>query len=106
MSATQTGIAPQTFGLGPSLSIREVQELRARLMAAVEAGPIVLDASGVERADSAGLQLLISLGRSLAARGEALVYSGASPVLLEVARTLGLSGACCLPGAGGTAHGS
>ena len=106
MSASETGIVAQAFGLGTSLSIREVQDLRARLIAAVEAGPLVLDGSAIERADSAGLQLLISLGRSLALRGESLVFSGASEALVDVARTLGLSAACGLPGAGGAAHGS
>ena len=106
MSASETGVASHLFGLGSSLSIREVQDLRARLLAAVEVGPDVLDGSAVERADSAGLQLLIALGRSLAVRGESLVYSGASEALVDAARTLGLSAACGLPGAGGAAHGS
>lgn len=94
------------FSVGPGLTIREVHELRERLLAAVEAGPVVLDAGAVERADSAGLQLIVSLGRSLAARGEAIAYSGVSPALAAVARTLGMAEACALAGPEGAGHGA
>ncbi len=104
MAATDTGATIQAFALGQSLSIRDVHDLRERLLAAVEAGPVVLDGGAVERADSAGLQLLVALGRSLAARGEVLAYSGVSQTLTDVASTLGLTEACGLPGPGGPSH--
>lgn len=105
MPASAQGVTPQIIDLGMGLGIREVHDLRERLLAAIEAGPVVLDASAVERADSAGVQLLISLGRSLALRGEALAYHGVSKTLAEVARTLGLEAACRLPGAAGVDDG-
>lgn len=105
MTAANTASAVTPFGIGAGLSVREVHELRDRLLAAVEAGPVVLDAGAVERVDSAGLQLIISLGRSLAARGETLAYSAVSPTLTDVARTLGLAAACALPDPTGVGHG-
>lgn len=101
MTEPATPSSPTPFVLGAGLGIRESHELRSSLLAAIERGPLVLDASAVERADSAGVQLLISLARSLAARGESLAYAGASPALLEVARTLGVAEACHLPGGRG-----
>ncbi len=96
MSVTANDVSVSVFALGSSLSIREAAQLRVGLLAAIEAGPVVLDASQVERADSAGCQLLVSLARSLAIRGETLTYSGVSATLTEVARTLGLTQACGL----------
>ena len=105
MTTKQAGATAQTISLGSTLGIREVGDLRARLLAAIDAGPVVIDASAVEQADSAGLQLLVSLERSLAARGEGVVYSGGSPALYDAARLLGLHGACRLPGTPGAANG-
>ena len=106
MSATQPSSPSPPFAIGTGLSIREVHDLRERLIQAVDAGPVVLDASAVERADSAGLQLIVSLGRSLAARGETLSYSGVSAVVTEVAAMLGLLGACGLAGRNEAGHGA
>ena len=102
--ATTASASVQHIELGKSLGIREAAELRERLLAAIEAGSLVLDGSAVERADSAGLQLLVSLQRSLAARGETLTYRGVSPALADAAKILGLTAACCLPDGAGTAH--
>lgn len=94
----------QHIELGKTLGIREAAELRERLLAAIEAGPLVLDGSAVERVDSAGLQLLVSLQRSLAARGETLTYRGVSTALADAATVLGVGDACCLTASAGTAN--
>ncbi len=105
MTTKQAGATAQTISLGSALGIREVGDLRARLLAAIEAGPVVIDAGAVEQADSAGLQLLVAVERSLAARGEGIVYNAASPALHDAARLLGLGAACRLPGVPGAANG-
>jgi anti-sigma B factor antagonist len=104
MGKKQAGTTAQTVSLGRTLGIREVGDLRAQLLSAIEAGPVVIDASAVEQADSAGLQLLVALERSLAARGEAVTYSATAPALLAAARLLGLHEACRLPAASGAAN--
>lgn len=50
----------------------------------------VLDASGVERADLAGLQLLLLAQRECAAAGHALVLKHPSATLSELLALLGL----------------
>lgn len=97
MTDKSTAADVQSIELGKSLGIREAADLRARLLAAIEAGPVVIDGGSIERADSAGLQLLVSLERSLSSRGELLSYRAVSQPLLDAARILGLSAACRLP---------
>lgn len=104
MKKKQTGPVAQTISLGRALGIREVGDLRAQLLSAIDAGPVIIDAGAVEQADSAGLQLLVALERSLASRGEAITYSAAAPALHAAARLLGLHEACRLPAASGAAN--
>jgi anti-anti-sigma regulatory factor len=104
MSKKQAVPFPPTISLGRTLGIREVGDLRAQFLSAIEAGPLVIDAGAVEQADSAGLQLLVALERSLAARGESVTYSATAPALHAAARLLGLHEACRLPAASGAAN--
>ena len=55
-------------------------ELPARM---VEHGATVLDLSGIEELDTAGVQLLLWLKRGLVRRGEGLVLIGHSPAVVE-----------------------
>lgn len=84
---------PPAHALGTELTIRNAAEVRARLAPLVEAGgPVVLDAGGLERVDTAGLQLLCAFVQSLAAAGHGVSWKAASPALANAATALGLAG--------------
>ncbi len=55
-----------------------------------------LDLSGITRADSAGLALLLELRRHAQARGTALSFTGAPPQLRELTDFFGLTSALAL----------
>ncbi|UJJ50158.1 MULTISPECIES: STAS domain-containing protein [Rhodanobacter] len=75
--------------------------LKTQLLGALEHGAsVVLDASQVERVDTAALQLLVLLRRELQARGGALDWRGASEAFNEAAGLLGLARILELPAAG------
>jgi len=62
----------------------------AGLDAAADAGPLALDLSAVTEIDSAGVQLLLALRASLAARGRALHLQAPGGMVREALGTLGL----------------
>lgn len=77
--------------LPAELTIYQAADFKVRLLAP---GPVtrdrVFDASAVERADLAGLQLLLLAQRECAAAGRALVLSQPSAALSELLALLGL----------------
>jgi ABC-type transporter Mla MlaB component len=85
--------------LPAELTVYTVSELHPRFMAWVtgdaampstdDDGVLRVQASGVSEVDAAGLQLLVSMARYLAARGEQLVLADASPRLIEACAALG-----------------
>jgi ABC-type transporter Mla MlaB component len=87
--------------LPAELTIYTVSELHPRFMAWVsgdaatpctdEDGVMRVQASCVSEVDAAGLQLLLSMQRYLAARDERLVLSDASQRLVEACDALGVS---------------
>jgi len=52
--------------------------------------PLCITAAAVDQSDGAGLQLLVSLANSLAARQRTLQLVDASPLLVKACQTLGL----------------
>jgi ABC-type transporter Mla MlaB component len=78
--------------LPPALDIRDIRETFEFLRSAVNCGVERIDASGVVRVDTAGLQLLLAAGRTAAAHGRALRWAGASSTLVEAATRLGVAG--------------
>jgi ABC-type transporter Mla MlaB component len=78
--------------LPPALDIRDIRETFEFLRSAVNCGVERIDASGVVRVDTAGLQLLLAAGRTAAAHGRALRWAGASSTLIEAATRLGVAG--------------
>lgn len=107
--------------LPPSLLVMHVEQVQAAMqswLVGLVEGDAVVDAQAVTEVDGAGLQLLLSLGRTLRDRGLAARLDGASDHLLAMAATLGLrndthlcglvlrsaaSAADITPGASGTA---
>ncbi len=71
--------------------------LKAELLDALAASASVLDGSGVERTDTAALQLLVLFGSELATQGGTLSWRGTSDALNEAAGLLGLAKILNLP---------
>lgn len=77
---------------GPELTIAQADAFRQDLLACLAGGGAFppLDLGEVERFDTAGVQLLLSLRRSLAGRGEALRLARASDPVAETLAFYGL----------------
>ena len=89
-----------TVALPSVLTIRDAGPVRAALIAALEAGQLEIDGSGVTAVDTAGLQLLVAAMKSAATRSITPCWRGASPVLVDSAQRLGLGQALSLGSAG------
>lgn len=91
--------APNAISLSGELSIVDAAALREQLREALALGPgdLALDLSGVEGCDSAGVQLLLALARSLAARGDALQLVRPSDPVRHALATLGLQSLLASP---------
>jgi anti-anti-sigma regulatory factor len=103
-NAITAGMPPPDGGaaLPAELTIYTVGEWSARCQGWIDAGeargqPLRVDASGVEEADSAGVQLLLSLARTLALNDRALVLTDPSAALVSVASRLGTAARLALP---------
>lgn len=86
-----------TLVLPAELTIYTVGELHPQWSAwLADAGsadddtPLCITAAAVDQIDGAGLQLLVSLANSLAARQRTLQLVDASPLLVNACQTLGL----------------
>jgi anti-anti-sigma regulatory factor len=83
------------LALPAELTIYSAAELRRQLLAHVDAhaqdDACCIDASAVDQVDAAGVQLLVSLARTLAPLGRTLQLGQASPALVAACESLGLS---------------
>lgn len=74
-----------------SLDIRQVDELKPKLLQALEAEQaITIQAQKVERADTAGLQLLATFFIDARARELAIKWDAPSETLIKAANLIGL----------------
>ncbi len=73
--------------------------LKAQFEEVLHKGDIVLDVEGLERVDTAALQLLVLFRRELESRGGKLAWRGTNAVLDEAASLLGLEQLLNLPAA-------
>lgn len=84
--------------LEASVDVSMAAELRGTLdMALAGEGPLSVNAAAVERADTAGVQLLLALSREAARRERPLIWQAVSPALRDTAARLGLDAALGLP---------
>lgn len=81
---------PADFRLG------SVAQVKAELIDAFDAAA-QLDGAGVERVDTAALQLLVAFRREATARGQSPTWLGVSEVMRDAAGVLGLAQALELP---------
>jgi anti-anti-sigma regulatory factor len=78
------------FMLPEELTIQHLEQLEASLNKLVrEDEPVMLDGSSVVKVDTAGIQLLCALQKSLQLTNKKIGWSGVSEALFVVASTLG-----------------
>jgi anti-anti-sigma regulatory factor len=85
-------VLPADFG------VRSAAEIQARFVEALDGKVITLDGSRVERADTAGVQLLCALAIAAAQAGLAISWTAVSPALVTVVQLLGLQSIVQLEG--------
>jgi ABC-type transporter Mla MlaB component len=96
-AARKTTAAP-ALALGEQLVIGEVGTLHGQALEAFDAGAALrVDCSRVERADTAGVQLLVAMQREAARRGTALEWLDPTPALRDAVRCLALDDTLALP---------
>ena len=79
------------FSCGGALDIQQASALHKRLQKSMQkALCIELKADTVSKADTAGLQMLVSLQRELKTLGGELIWKKPSAELLQAAKLLGL----------------
>ena len=83
---------PGPLALGPELTIAHAAAWRDTLVDALcsRAGDLALDLSAVTDIDSAGVQLLLAMRRSINERGSALTLAGLSPAVADALAVFGL----------------
>lgn len=87
-----SAVAVRRVALGSSLTIAETASLKSALMDLLaSSGPVVFDAVNVERADTAGIQLLLAFIHAARRHGLELSWGPTSEALLGTASCLGLS---------------
>jgi len=83
--------AKTSFSCGESLDIAVVKSLHSRLHKSLQkSSTIELKADAVEKADTAGLQLFVSLKSEIDSLGGSLVWKNPSSALLDSAKLLGM----------------
>ncbi|MCC6207484.1 MAG: STAS domain-containing protein [Gammaproteobacteria bacterium] len=94
------GNGPHRVVLGASCTIEDVAQMRGDLAAPLATGrPIIIDASRLERVDTAGTQLLAAFCIDCLEQGIVFAWKQQPPVLEEAIRLLGLGALMESPGA-------
>lgn len=81
----------QVIGLGAELTIRSVREIKAMIDTRLQSGfDINLDAQALQKIDTAGVQMIYSLFKTLQKRSQVIHWQGVSPLINQAATKLGL----------------
>ena len=81
----------ESLALGYELTIRNVRAFKEKLDASLASNrQVILDPAELQEIDTAGVQLLFSLQRSLAKTGQSLRWASKNPVIDSAATILGL----------------
>lgn len=80
-----------SVSLGEVLCISDVQSMHGRLKKALEKSiNIEIKAGAIQKVDTAGLQLIISLKKDIDIQGGKIIWSKPTKALIDSARLLGL----------------
>ncbi|HET6552643.1 MAG TPA: STAS domain-containing protein [Dyella sp.] len=91
------GNQPRVVALPADFRLAELPDVKAGLLEALEAPAVQLDGAGVERVDTAALQLLLAFRHAASARGLSPAWLGVSETMRDAAGVLGLTRALELP---------
>jgi ABC-type transporter Mla MlaB component len=91
--------AATVIGLPADCRMAELPALRDQFVLALDAPLSTLEAIGVERVDTAALQLLVAFHRDAQARGRTVAWNGVSAPLRDAVERLGLTKTLALPAA-------
>ena len=99
-SIAVSSTAENAIALAGMCTVREAAALKQALMQLMEKQEVVIDASNLERIDTAAVQLLCAFVRDRAAASRKVSWAGESATLRDAARLLGVSDMLALtPGA-------
>jgi ABC-type transporter Mla MlaB component len=91
-------VRPTTLALAAECLVADASRLKSDLAGLLsELQPITLDVSGLQRVDTASLQLITAFVLQRAKRGLSVEWGGAAPALTNAARLLGLTSLLNLP---------
>ncbi len=77
---------------GDSLTISHATELHQKILAALEdSSEIKLNATAIEKVDTAGLQVIVALSNELKKMDGTMLWDKPSEALVQAAATLGLT---------------
>ncbi len=79
-----------TLDLPAELQIRNLEELKSELLRALQFSTVTLNAAAVSRADTAGMQLLLSFLKSAEAAGIRVRWQSPSETFTSIAGILGM----------------
>lgn len=82
--------ANHRLALAGELTIHRAEAIKAAMLAALGDGDLELDLSAVVEVDTSGVQLLLSLAKTLATRGGALRMTAVSAPVMEAVGLLGV----------------
>ncbi|MBB6186221.1 STAS domain-containing protein [Rhodanobacter sp. MP7CTX1] len=99
VAAAAAAKAAAVIGLPADCRMAELPALRDQFLLALAAPLSTLEASGVERVDTAALQLLVAFHRDALARGQQVAWASVSAPLRDAAERLGLTKTLALPAA-------
>lgn len=100
LPAAEPASGAAAITLAANCSIKEVAVLREQLCAVVDNGePVAIDASAVERIDTATLQLLYAFVRDRLNSDREVTWQGVPAALTDAARLIGVRDLLCLPAA-------
>ena len=89
-----------TVMLQVNCSVRDAAEFRRSLLDVIASEtPVIIDATQLERIDTAALQVLAAFVRDRRAQGRGVTWVHVNEVLSEAARTLGLFASLGIPDA-------
>lgn len=81
-----------TVSLGTALDIMHAKSLKTRLAAAIAKNiPVVLVSNKVEKADTAGLQLIYAFIKNVEMQGNTVSWKNPSDMLYQACKILGMS---------------
>ena len=96
-AATDESLVDGVIALPSQCLLRDVVEYRARLLNCMDALSVSIDASAVERIDTAFMQVLLAFVRDRIAAHASVAWLNINDTFIGAAKVLGLQSALALP---------